>query len=245
MESHHRRSIRLRGYDYTQPGAYFVTIMAYNGDHLFGKVVDGVMELDALGEIVREEWFKTAVVRPYVRLYEDAFVVMPNHIHGIVWIVDTASSGDQQYNDPDAIKPTHDHVEETHTTNDPTRRGTAALCPYGVAPTGILDAEHATFPHGAPTGTRDAGHATFPHDTVRTPQFGKIVPHSLATIVRSFKSAVTKRIHALPYATDRPVWQRNYYERIIRNQRALDTIRRYIVNNPQRWHRDRNNHRCL
>lgn len=130
MESHHRRSIRLRGYDYTQPGAYFVTIMTYNGDHRFGKVVDGVMELDALGEIVREEWFKTALVRPYVRLYEDEFVVMPNHIHSIVWIVDTSSSGDQQYNDLDAIKPTHDHVEGTHTAHDPARRGTAALCPY-------------------------------------------------------------------------------------------------------------------
>ena len=86
---YHRRSIRLKGYDYTQPGAYFVTICTHGRKMLFGRVVDGEMALNEFGEIVREEWFKTAQVRPYVRLYEDEFVVMPNHIHGIIWIVES------------------------------------------------------------------------------------------------------------------------------------------------------------
>lgn len=84
---HHRRSIRLKEYDYTQAGAYFVTIVTYQREPLFGEIVDGVMKLNPLGEIARQEWFKTAELRPYVELYEDEFVVMPNHAHGIIWNV--------------------------------------------------------------------------------------------------------------------------------------------------------------
>ncbi len=91
---HHRRSIRLPGYDYTQAGAYFVTFVAHDRECLFGDVVDGVMRLNAFGEIVRDEWFRTAVVRPYVMLAPDEFVVMPNHVHGIIWIVRDHRQGD-------------------------------------------------------------------------------------------------------------------------------------------------------
>jgi putative transposase len=90
---HHRRSIRLKGYDYTQAGAYFVTFVAHDRECLFGDVVDGVMRLNAFGEIVRDEWFRTAVVRPYVMLDPDEFVVMPNHVHGIIWIVGAGDRG--------------------------------------------------------------------------------------------------------------------------------------------------------
>ena len=86
-ERHHRRSIRLRGYDYTQTGGYFITIVAHERALLFGEIVNGAMRLNEYGQIVRDEWFRTAVVRPYVMLYPDEFVVMPNHIHGIIWIV--------------------------------------------------------------------------------------------------------------------------------------------------------------
>ncbi|WP_253665493.1 transposase [Thermus scotoductus] len=87
-QRHHRRSIRLKEYDYTQPGAYFITICTHGRAPLFGDVVDGEMRLNEMGEIVRVEWFKTVQLRPYVVLHEDEFVVMPNHIHGIIWIVD-------------------------------------------------------------------------------------------------------------------------------------------------------------
>ena len=78
---HHRQSIRLKGYDYTQAGAYFVTICTHKGQPLFGKIVDGKMRLSLLGQLVYEEWQKTAVVRPNV--YLGASVIMPNHLHGI------------------------------------------------------------------------------------------------------------------------------------------------------------------
>jgi len=75
----------------------------------------------------------------------------------------------------------------------------------------------------------------------QTEQFGKPVPGSIPTIIRSFKSAVAKRINALRATPGAPVWQRNYYEHIIRDERALNAIRRYIAENPLRWHLDRNN----
>ena len=87
-ERHRRRSIRLKGYDYTQSGAYFVTICTYDRRCLFGRIVDGAMRLNPFGKIVRDEWFKTSQVRQNVVLYPYEFVVMPNHIHGIIRIVD-------------------------------------------------------------------------------------------------------------------------------------------------------------
>ncbi len=177
-ERHHRRSIRLRGYDYTRPGAYFVTICTRKRVCLFGDVVDGEMRLNALGDVVRDEWFRTAELRPYVRLDEREFVVMPNHIHGIIWIVGDDTVGD------DTV-------------------GAQRRC--------------------APT---------------RKPN---VTPGSLGAIVRSFKSAVTKRINALRGTPGAPLWQRNYYEHIIRNEEALQRIREYIANNPLRWGQDLEN----
>ena len=81
-----RRSIRLRGYDYSQPGVYFVTLCTHNQEHLFGEVVDGEMRLNELGQVVREEWLRSAEIRREIIL--DAFVIMPNHLHGIVIITD-------------------------------------------------------------------------------------------------------------------------------------------------------------
>lgn len=83
---HHRKSIRLPGYDYAQAGAYFVTVVAWGRDCLFGEVVDGVMVLNDIGKIVQEEWERTAIVRKNIEL--GAYVVMPNHFHGILIIHD-------------------------------------------------------------------------------------------------------------------------------------------------------------
>lgn len=81
---HHRRSIRLKGYDYAQVGAYFVTICAYKRECLFGSIVDGEMKIKPFGDILAEEWRRSAELRPQIELTE--YVVMPNHFHGIVLI---------------------------------------------------------------------------------------------------------------------------------------------------------------
>jgi putative transposase len=175
---HHRRSIRLKGYDYTQAGAYFITICTQDRRRLFGEVVNGRMRLNDAGEIVRDEWFRTAALRPYVRLDDDEFVAMPNHIHGIVRIV-----GD---------------VEVRHHAEERRRRAVGE-------------------------------------------QFGKPVPGSVSTIIRAFKSATTRGINALRDTPGGVVWQRNYYEHVIRDEDALHRIQRYIIANPARWTFDRQN----
>ena len=122
---HHRRSIGLPGYDYTQPGAYFVTFVAHDRECLFGDVVDGVMQLNAFGEIVREEWFRTAVVRPYVMLAPDEFVVMPNHVHGIIWI--TGRRGDPVGRPYDPVGRPHDNDRDDQRPHGPAAGSVGAI----------------------------------------------------------------------------------------------------------------------
>lgn len=177
-ERNRRRSIRLPEYDYTLSGAYFVTICTHNRESLFGRVVDGKMLLNEYGKIVCEEWFRTAEVRRNVELLEGEFVVMPNHVHGIIWIVDAGNGVGAQ------------------------RR--CAPTPRGITP-------------------------------------NNVAPGSLGAIVRAFKSTVTRRINELRNTPGGRVWQRNYYEHIIRTERALNAIRRYIRDNPRRWDLDRYN----
>jgi putative transposase len=85
-DSYHRRSIRLPGYDYSEPGDYFITMVTHEREHLFGEIGGGEMRLSPEGEIVRDCWLVTPTIRPNVEL--GAFVVMPNHFHAIVTIAD-------------------------------------------------------------------------------------------------------------------------------------------------------------
>lgn len=81
--THRRRSIRLREYDYSQEGGYYITICAFNKQCMFGEIMDGKMILNDVGNIVKDEWLKTPIIRPAIELGE--FVVMPNHLHGIIF----------------------------------------------------------------------------------------------------------------------------------------------------------------
>ena len=88
-KTHHRKSVRLRGYDYAGPGQYFVTVCTHHRELLFGEVIAGQMQRNGVGDIVHAEWYVTQRVRPGIRL--DAFIVMPNHLHGIMEIVDVGA----------------------------------------------------------------------------------------------------------------------------------------------------------
>lgn len=87
---HHRRSIRLQGYDYAQAGAYFVTICTQGRECLFGEIVDGQMRLNEAGKMAWNTWHE--MPKHYPRVQIDAFMVMPNHIHGIVILVGQAQA---------------------------------------------------------------------------------------------------------------------------------------------------------
>lgn len=194
----HRRSIRLPEYDYTQAGAYYLTVCTHERECLFGDIVDGEMVLNPLGEIVHYEWLNTAIMRPYVEI--DEFVVMPNHLHGVLVI--------------------HEHD-------------------------GFVDANDDTGSHSMVVGAR--GPVPLRNDVperkrqnndnvdATTEQFGRPVSQSIPTIIRSFKAVVTKRINVLRQTPRKPVWQRNYYEHVVRGGADLDRIRGYIANNPKKW----------
>ncbi|MCZ7542020.1 MAG: transposase [Anaerolineae bacterium] len=172
--THHRRSIRLQGYDYAQEGAYFVTICTHHRTCLFGEVVDSAMQLSGFGEIVQDCWFDIPAHFPYVEL--DAFVVMPNHVHGVIVIVD--------------------------------EEGRGKVC------------------------------------TAPTSGFGRSVAGSLSAIVGSFKSAVTKQINEIRKTPRMTIWQRGYYDHVIRDEEDLNRIRQYIVDNPAHWELDSENPVC-
>jgi REP element-mobilizing transposase RayT len=166
-----RHHIRLRTYDYSQAGAYFVTVCAHDRACLFGDIENGVMVSNEYGRAVMGEWLNTAAIRADIRAGE--CVVMPNHFHGIV-IIET---------------------------------GTARRAPTGGC--------------NAPAE-----------------RFGQPVSGSLPTIVRAFKSAVTRRINEIRQSPGVPVWQRNYYEHVIRNEDDYRQIAEYIADNSHRWEED-------
>ncbi len=184
-QKHHRRSIRLAGYDYTQAGVYFVTIVTQGRECLFGQVVNGEMVLNQYGKIADECW--RAIPEHFPNADLGTHVVMPNHGHGIILIREDASR------------------------NDVGDVGAQQCC----APTPIC--EHAN-----------------PHKI-------NVKPGSLGAIVRSFKSAVSYRINKEYNVTG--IWQRNYYERIIHNEREMNAIWNYVENNPFSWADDNENPR--
>ena len=171
-EVYGRRSIRLKGYDYTQVGAYFVTIAVRGRLALLGEVADGALHLSDAGEMAREVWLTMPQRFPFVEM--GAFVVMPDHVHGIVVI-----------------------------------RGDGTRAPMKDAPT----------PDRADT-------------TPTSP--------SLGDVVGAYKSLTTaayiRGVHTAQWPPfDRRLWQRNFYERVIRDEYEMNEIRAYIRDNPSRW----------
>ena len=164
-----RRSPRLQAYDYTQVGAYFVTLVTNNRDSLLGDVVEGEMKLSHIGKVVADTWLWLPTQYPFVEL--DAFVVMPNHLHGVIWLAGPLSgTGDSR-----------------------------------IAP------------------TKSGG---------RKP---------LGGLMGAFKTVSAKRVNTAIGTPGRPLWQRDYYDHVIRNERDLDRIREYIHNNPLQWDLDEEN----
>lgn len=165
-DTHHRKSIRLKEYDYSQAGYYFITICTYNKQHLFGKIHDGTVILNECGEIVDDCLKNLSVHFPNIKV--DYYCIMPNHIHVII-------------------------------INDECR-GTACRA--------------------------------------LSESFGNPSKGSLPTIIRATKSAISKAINELINTPGNTIWQRNYYEHIIRNEKELFEIRKYIELNPMNWNKD-------
>jgi putative transposase len=183
-----RRSIRLGGYDYSHPGAYFVTVCVARRALLLGWISDGRVVENENTSIVRDCWMDLPNHYPHVSL--DAFVVMPNHIHGIIFLLDSFGMGDVR-------------------TDGAWAGSDGAWAGLKPAPTGG-------------DAFADAG-----------------VRHGLPEIVRALKTYSARRINASRGTPGTSVWQRGYYERIVRNERELNLTRKYIASNPHNWQKDR------
>lgn len=207
---HHRKSIRLKGFDYTQPGAYFVTICTYHRDEIFGEIINGEMNLSPLGEIVCAEWMQSAEIRKEIRIFDDEFIIMPNHLHGICWIV----GADGVRPEKDGVRPEKDDIRPENTILTIKERA-QALRP---------DVQE----QDARREEQDARRASLRRD-----------PRSLGSFIAGFKASVTSRAGRELNMTG--IWQRNYYEHIVRSDRELSNIRWYIRNNPLNWQLDRDN----
>jgi REP element-mobilizing transposase RayT len=213
MVMRNRRSIRLPGFDYSQAGAYFVTIRIQDGARLFGEVEAGSMVMSDAGKMVNAVWHELSMYYPGVTI--DAFQIMPNHIHGIIVLHDAVGATPRGC--PDRMEaprgcPDHDAVGATP-------RG----CPDRIAtPRGCPDRME------APRGCHTVGLLSLPD------------------VVHRFKTMTTKRYtdgvkqQGWPRFAGR-LWQRNYYEHIIRDEDDLNRIRRYIEENPAKWESDRYN----
>ncbi len=162
-----RKSTRLPAYDYSQPGMYFVTVCTYNRICSMGQIVDDVIELSARGRIVADAWRWLSDRYGFVAL--DEFVMMPNHVHGLIEIRDSNGA------DNESCSP--------------------------------------------------------------SPLYGR---KSLGRVIAAFKTVATRRISGLS-ALDSPVWQRGYYEHVVRSTDSLQRVREYIWTNPRRWAIDAEN----
>lgn len=182
-----RKLLRLEGYDYSSAGAYFVTICVQDRKCIFGEVVNGYVELNLIGKMVFNEWYEMMKRFPSIDL--DKFIVMPNHIHGIIIINNPVGA---------PLVGDCDHVDGRNTTD-------------------VRDI----------VGAKNKRAGTSP-------------AHTLGDIIGAFKSMTTVeyirgiKCHQWPKINYR-LWQRNYYERIIRHDDEMERIRYYIQNNPSNW----------
>ena len=222
----HRRSIRLRGYDYTQAGAYFVTIVIQDRACMFGEVVDGHMRLNDAGRMVANEW--GALCSRFINIDLDAFIVMPNHIHGVIVIAGTIG--------PDGSTAGASLVGAQFTTGAETTGATVGAALVGAqSPTGdIVDIVGAPLVGAQSTRAIGASRAT----TRVAPTLGKIV----GAFKSSTTVAYTRGFKTQGWSPFRGrLWQRNYFEHIVRNEESLHRIRQYIAGNPAHWTDDPEN----
>ena len=180
---HRRRSIRLKDYDYSQAALYFITICCENRNHLFGEILGDKMKLNNAGENAKQCWMSIPQHFPNVQLHE--FVIMPNHIHGIIEFVGAKNLSPNDGNESIDIEINDDWANGVRAKYFSPLRGTSK---------------------------------------------------TIGSVVRGFKVGVTKWMRQNSDVID--VWQRNYFEHIIRNENSFDTIREYIITNPEKWPHD-------
>jgi len=209
------KSARLEGYDYSNAGLYFVTICTFNREHYFGEIINNKMELTNVGVIADLLWYEIKNHSKNIKLHQ--FVVMPNHIHGIIEILD---GGDNIKTDADTVETMH--ASSLHPTAS-SQHPTASSNPKQSSNPILTTASSKKMESPSPS---------------KKQQMSNISPKSgtLGRIIGSYKSAVTRNVHRLGFDFN---WQSRFYDHIIRNNKDYQRISDYIKNNPYQWMEDR------
>lgn len=210
-------SARLKNWDYASDGAYFITICTKNRTHFFGEIMNGQMQFSEIGKIAHQNWEAIPQHFSFVRL--DAFIIMPNHTHGIL-IIDKNGNGDGNENaNPDA-----------NANADSNKNANANADPDADAdPVQTLHCNVSAVPAFPAIPAIPA----IPTD----PAMAKISPKpgSISTIIRSYKSATTKMARKIHADFD---WQTRFHDHVIRDGKSYQNIKTYIINNPKKWEND-------
>jgi putative transposase len=233
-EKYRRRSIRLRGYDYSYAGAYFVTICTQNRNHLFGNIAGGEMALNDAGKMIKTIWHE--IPSHYVGTDIDECIVMPNHLHGIIVLAGAPPRGVViPVGAPHCGCPISGQAQGPENGQAQGPENGQAQGPENGQAQGPENGQAQGPENGQAQGPEN-GQAQGPAPTVL----------SLGDVVHRFKTMTTKRyIDGVKQLDWQPfpgkLWQRNYWEHIIRNDTEWKRIREYIHTNPAEWEFDRMN----
>ena len=221
-----RRSLRLKGYDYRQEGSYFITICTYQRFPYFGKIEQGEMLISEIGRLAEAQWL--ALPRHYPHIAIDAFIIMPNHLHGILHIIAPPTSSGST----DAIH----RVPQAAPHSQKAKQKDGATKPEAGAQ---RDAIH-RFPQAVPSSqkAKQIDGATKPEagaqaDAINRVRVRAAAAGSISAVIRGYKARVTRasRKRGLAFR-----WHSRFHDRIIWNPRDLDRVRGYIYRNPMQWH---------
>jgi len=212
-------SARLQNWDYGWNAAYFITICTAGQDCIFGKILDGKMILSNLGIIADIFWHE---IKNHCNTVElDAFVVMPNHIHGILLLTGNEKNGDEYFG--------------CHDDDNNDGDGYGGVVVRGAVDGGAVETRHAlSLPH-----SQSHSHSQSYPQQPPTPgqlRFRNQGKKTVSSIIGSYKSAVSKHAHRLGFNFD---WQARFHDHIIRSDKAYQRISAYIQNNPLNWPNDK------
>ncbi len=219
-----RKSIRLKGYDYSQAGLYFITICVKNRKCLFGKIINTQMILNDAGEMIKKQW--EALPERFKNIRLDEYILMPNHFHAILEIVDTneinnvgatlvVAQNDVVTQNNDSNQNNDVQNNDNITQNDDENVISSIGQPQGIAPT--------ANPQQIALAGKTVGDMVGAFQSITTVEY-----------IRGVKKYNWQRFTG-------KLWQRNYWEHIIRNDNSYQNISEYIFNNPSKWDDDKFN----
>ena len=225
-QMHNRRSIRFKGYDYTQAGLYFITICCQNRACLFGEIENGKMMLNDAGAIANDCWLNIPNHFPNAILHE--YVIMPNHVHGIIELVGANNHSPKTNNHSPKTVGANNHspVSKLHSPKNK-KNNNSVIGDNRAKNVSVIGNNRAK--NVSVIGDNRAKNVS----PLRSPS------KTVGSVVRGFKIGVTKWMRQ---NTDTfYIWQRNYWEHIIRDDISYENISQYIINNPTKWNNDKLN----